>query len=874
MWGARAIAGLAVELAVGALVLGAAGASYASAGARAGADAGARPVRALLVRIGPAPAAEAPMIARRALDPATTLRVTLTLRPRNPAALAAYAAAVSTPGSSDYRRYLTPAQFARRFGATQRQIATVRETLRARGLAPGPASAGGLSIPVTATAARLERALSVSLSRLRLPGRHSAIVADARPAVPAGAASAIQAVVGLDTVSSPHPLLARSGGAVSGGLGATRSFGRRPAALPGDVAPSACPDAQQAASDQSAYTADRIASAYGFDGLYASGDGGAGATVAVYELESDDPADLAAYQDCYGTHAQITYVPVDGGAGSGPGTGEATLDIENLIGLAPDVNVLVYQGPNSNSGSPGAGPYDTFSAIINQDRAQVISVSWGQCEAQLGQADALAENTLFEQAAVQGESIVAASGDNGAEDCYTGGQQPDLHAAVDDPASQPLVTGVGGTSIQSLGPPLVQSTWNGGGSSSNGSSNQQAGASGGGVSSFWAMPGAQLDAPSWLGVRNSLAGGSECGHPGGLCREVPDVAADADPQSGYLIYWNGGGAVFGQPSGWQAIGGTSGGAPVWAALLALADASPACAGSPIGYADPALYRAAGAAYAADFDDVTSGNNDFTGTNNGLFTAAPGYDLVTGLGTPDATALAARLCAGGIRLANPGLQRSTLHARVTLRLHATDGAGAPVVFTRFGGAGASGLPRGLRLDPHTGRISGRLSHAGTYAVRITAQDAAGATAGTAFEWMVGGAPRVNAHLSATAAAGAPQLALTVRSARGAPPLQSLTITVPRTLRLRAHAGGISVSAAAPGRGRVRFTAAGSRRTMLRIMLRASTGAVRVLLRSPALTEAGGRVPAGRVPATVGRGRLGIGLAITDATGGVVELRRRL
>ena len=152
-----------------------------------------------------------------------------------------------------------------------------------------------------------------------------------------------------------------------------------------------------------AYTADQIAAAYGFSGLYAAGDTGAGTTIALYELEPDDPADIAAYQACYGTHTAVSYVTVDGGAGRGAGGGEAALDIENTIGLAPGANVLVYQGPNSNSGAPGSGPYDIFSSIINQDRAQVVSVSWGECEASLGASDAAAENTLFEQATVQGQ---------------------------------------------------------------------------------------------------------------------------------------------------------------------------------------------------------------------------------------------------------------------------------------------------------------------------------------------------------------------------------------------------------------------------------------------------------------------------------------
>ena len=100
--------------------------------------------------------------------------------------------------------------------------------------------------------------------------------------------------------------------------------------------------------------ADQIASAYGFPALYRAGDQGAGQTVALYELEPNLTSDIAAYQACYGTGASVSYVPVDGGVGSGAGTGEAALDIENVIGLAPRANVIVYQGPNSNSGS-GSG---------------------------------------------------------------------------------------------------------------------------------------------------------------------------------------------------------------------------------------------------------------------------------------------------------------------------------------------------------------------------------------------------------------------------------------------------------------------------------------------------------------------------------------
>ncbi len=416
------------------------------------------------------PAAAAPLSA------ATRLHVTVTLRPRDPAALAAYAQAVSTPGSASYLHYLTPGQFARRFGATPAQIARVRRSLRAHGLNAGPTAAGGLSIPLEATAGRLEHGLSVSLHTRSLPGRRTAIAASAAPSLGPGAAGVVQSVLGLNTTSAPHPLLARAPVRVPPLLRAPR-LARSPHVVTGGPQP--CSSASATAASQNAHTADQIASAYDFSGLYGAGDVGAGVTVAIYELEPNLPSDIATYQACYGTHVPVSYVPVDGGVGSGPGSGEAALDIEELIGMAPGANVIVYQGPNSESAAPGSGPYDTFAAIVNQDRARVVSVSWGECEPILGEADASAEATLFEQAAVQGQTIVAASGDEGSEDCDDGSVTPDTELAVDDPSSQPFVTGVGGTSLQALGPRPTESVWNSGGNIAESLLSVQPGAGGG-----------------------------------------------------------------------------------------------------------------------------------------------------------------------------------------------------------------------------------------------------------------------------------------------------------------------------------------------------------------------------------------------------------
>jgi subtilase family serine protease len=387
--------------------------------------------------------------------------------------------------------------------------------------------------------------------------------------------------------------------------------------------------------------------------------------------------------------------------------------------------VLVYQGPKGN-GAPGSGPYDTFAAIVNQDRAQVVSVSWGSCEAQLGRADARAENTLFEQATVQGQSIIAADGDNGAQDCDSPSQPDYNRLSVDDPAAQPYVTGVGGTTLQGYSPEVYETAWNSKHDSAGPST--MAGSTGGGVSSFWAMPPAQLRAAKSLGVASSLASGSHCGRSRGYCREVPDVSIDADPTTGYVVYWNGTGSVPGAATGWQVLGGTSGAAPVWAALLALADSSPACAGTPIGYADPALYGAASSSDGRDFHDVTQGNNDFGVTTQG-FSAKRGYDPTTGLGTPDATNLVASLCVATIAVSEVTAKQTPTDTQVSLRLRALDPRGGRLRWS------AKGLPPGLKLNRSSGRITGRPRRAGRYVVHATVRDSQWATATTTFTWTI-------------------------------------------------------------------------------------------------------------------------------------------
>jgi subtilase family serine protease len=547
-----------------------------------------------------------------------TLELDIVLKPSRSAQLLALATAVSTPGSARYRRYLTPAQVSRRFGASRATVAAVTKGLRQRGLHIAGLSANRLIIRVTGSAAEVEHALGVALVRYRLPNGDVAYANDRAPTLPRAIAARVASVVGLSSFPKETASRAR----------ATRAARHRVAprtAAAGAAGPQLTPTCSQQITQASETYAQQLVSSsdlaqvYGVNGLYAAGNLGQGATVALIEFSSFISSDIGTFAACFGITPHINEVPIDGGTGapvdSGPGVDdqiEAELDIEAVLGLAPDATIDVYEAPQA-----GNGPLDVFSAAIANPDVEVISTSWGRCEAQA--ADLVQpESTLFQEAAAEGKTIVAASGDSGSEDCYgqTHGDQA-TKFAVDDPAGQPFITGVGGTTFLSLGPPASSAVWNLAGA-----------AGGGGVSSLNPMPSYQSGAAPALGVVGQY---STCASGAGNCREVPDVSADAGTP--FATFCTEGGRGGCDSSGWTGFRGTSLAAPVWGAIFALADTSQICTAHRIGFANPLLYAiAGGTGYASAFTDVTQGNNDL-GFNGGLYTAAPGYDLATGLGTP-------------------------------------------------------------------------------------------------------------------------------------------------------------------------------------------------------------------------------------------------
>ena len=579
------------------------------------------------------------------VSPAATMAVTVTLAIPDQAALTAFLNGLADPASPYYQHYLAPGQFGPMFGPSLDQVAAVENALRAAGLSPGPVAPDRLSIPVTATASAVEHAFGVTLDRYRLAGGRIGFANTTAPKIPAAVAPLVQGVLGLNDlypvqhaggpVSGPSPAGIRPAGiraaetrilsrmaATTGTAGRAVNPGPQPCSL---IAPP---------NRLFGFTATDIAAGYGLAQRYVEGDFGQGARVGVVELEPNLTSDITAYEQCYRISTKVTYTKVDGGAGSGAGSGEAALDIEVIAGLAPRAVVDVFQAPNNGNGR-GGGLYGIFRKWVTADTDKILSSSWGNCEAITPAADAQAQEALFEQANAQGQTLVQAAGDSGSTGCSTDAV-PDARLSTLSQASDPFVIGVGGThfKVDSSNNTLVDFPWN--------ESDLAEGAGGGGVSALWCMPAYQHDT-AIPGVINSDSVKDATSCASGFFREVPDISALADPVDGYAVF------ISGQ---WAQAGGTSAAAPVWAAIAALTDASGFCSayGSKGAFLPQTLYAVAGTFHSYIYapspqglDDVTSaaadsfnpGNNDYTpsGYTGGLYPATRGYDMATGVGVP-------------------------------------------------------------------------------------------------------------------------------------------------------------------------------------------------------------------------------------------------
>jgi subtilase family serine protease len=519
--------------------------------------------------------------------PNQPMNITIALPLRNQAQLRTLLAGIDNPKSPNYHKYLTPAQFVAQFGVDPTRLTTIATVLGSLGLSINniQVSAARGTVSFTTTVSTVETLLHTHIHNFSLHNKtYYGPTSD--PQVPDALAGLVTYIGGLNDFGVPVAHLQRLTHAPRAGFN-----GYEPA---------------------------QLQKAYGADTLIGQGADGNGQSIAFMELADYNAADIQAYQQQNNlSGGTFETVQVDGGGQLADGAGEVELDMEVAFAIAPKIHEYVYEAPHANSNSE----LDIYSQIVNDDKAKIVSTSWGQCENQEGSAYIGQLDQIFQQGVAEGINFFAAAGDAGAYDCN------DTNLAVDSPASDQNVTGVGGTALtlnndNSYSGETAWSCADCQGRGPNGAGG------GGGISQAWQLPSYQQ------GLNPKEANGNTQN------RFVPDVSADADPNTGYDIICTASQDpnCQGANNGHLILGGTSAAAPLWAAGMALVNQYLAQHNAnPVGGgANAALYAVAQQAPGA-FHDVTRGDNLH-------YHALPGYDLATGLGSPDFGALAQALAA--------------------------------------------------------------------------------------------------------------------------------------------------------------------------------------------------------------------------------------
>ncbi|HLX40922.1 MAG TPA: protease pro-enzyme activation domain-containing protein, partial [Ktedonobacteraceae bacterium] len=351
------------------------------------------------------------------------LNLSIGLQLRNQQELDNLLSDMYNPSSSMYHHFLTPQEFNDEFAPTPDQQQQVANYLHSQGLTVQSISPNGLLIDASATVGQAEAAFRVAINNYQL-GTNTFYANASAPTIPTSLSSLIASIGGLDNSVHMHPLLQRVSPQVDKGNTAklvTHVAHLTPEATVAGFGP---PD---------------LTGAYDATALQQAGDAGNNQTVAVFELDGYQSADITQYLQNYNLSSpNISNVLVDGYNGAaGAGAIEVELDIEVVAAMAPKANQLIYEGPNSTQ-----GVNDTYNKIVTDNQAQVMTVSWGECETASGTSELQTLDSIFKQGAAQGISMYAAAGDSGAYDCN------DTNLAVDSPASDPYITGVGGTNLQ------------------------------------------------------------------------------------------------------------------------------------------------------------------------------------------------------------------------------------------------------------------------------------------------------------------------------------------------------------------------------------------------------------------------------------------
>ena len=516
--------------------------------------------------------------------PATNeLQLAIGLPLRDQAGLDKFLKDLYNPASANFHHYLTPEEFTARFGPTEADYTAVENFARVNGFEITGTHGNRLLLDVRANVADIQRAFHIGMRRFKHPSEARDFFApDAEPTVDFNLP--IADVSGLNNFKLPHPKLVKRN----------------------SVSANAVAKNGSAPDNSGDYFGDDFRAAYVPDTTLT----GAGQMVGLLQFDGFYAKDVLAYAKAAGggrTNIPIQTVLLDRydgkpTTGANSGNGEVALDIEMSMAMAPGLQKIIVF-----SGGPNGQQNDILNVMAASNTVKNLSCSWGWG----GGPDATTD-AIFQQMAAQGQSFFNASGDS---DAFTPGTNSvnsvDDPSGLNAPSSSPYITQVGGTTLVTTGPGGAwqsESVWNWG--NSIGASYDGVGSSGG-VSSYYAIP-------SWqTNVSMAANQGST------TKRNIPDVALTAD--NVYAIADNGSSGSF---------GGTSCAAPLWAGLTALANQQAAALGAAsVGLINAPVYAiGAGSGYAQAFNDITKGDNTWSGSPS-QFYAVSGYDLCTGWGTP-------------------------------------------------------------------------------------------------------------------------------------------------------------------------------------------------------------------------------------------------
>ena len=578
-------------------------------------------------------------------------------------------------------------EMAAKYNPTDADYKKVSDWLAVQGFEVTRRDKNNLAIFVRGKVSRIQTALQVSFARVSLEGSEytSAVTA---PTLPADLASVLVGINGLQ----PH-------------LRMHRHAIVRPSSLSDTNPP---------------YLPRQIAQAYNATGLYTSGVTGTGQSIAIVIDTFPAKSDLISFWSTYGVSQSInniSFIQVVAGTLPAP-EGEETLDTEWSSSIAPGAKVRVYAAQSLDFPNLDQVYQQVYADVTAHPEYGIhqMSMSYGIGESYTSASQVQTDDQYFAELASAGVTVFASSGDSGSTPGSYGAGDESGPIQVQSPASDPNVTGVGGTSLtlDASGNESSETAWN-----------NSYGATGGGISQYFSRP-------FWQ---------NGTGVPAGTARLIPDVAAAADPVTGAVVYMGG---------SQTAYGGTSWSSPTWAAFCALINQTRASAGkTPLGLFGPYLYPQLGT---ANLRDITSGSNA-TYRSSGSYSAGLGYDLATGVGVPNVQSLAQTLgnFVPGVPKA-PAFTSSQPPANVSVNsvysfTFSASGYPAPVFLLTSGS-----LPGGLTLSPQ-GVLSGTLNKAGVFQSTVTASDGVNPSASVTFITTVANSPTAPTFTNGPATASA-------------------------------------------------------------------------------------------------------------------------